>query len=142
MSDTLRGSLEVLNELPVSADAERFLEPDDAAERIRRLAVCHPDIAHCVRVGESEEGRPINGVVLGRGNRHVSLLAGNHADEPVGPDFLRRFVMVVLNSPDEYSALLSAFPIFCDSAHQSRRSVPEPHMAAGLGRIGEAGPGR
>lgn len=112
MSDTLRGSLEVLNELPVSADAERFLEPDDAAERIRRLAVCHPDIAHCVRVGESEEGRPINGVVLGRGNRHVSLLAGNHADEPVGPDFLRRFVMVVLNRPDEYSALLSAFRFF------------------------------
>lgn len=112
MSDVLRGFLETLNELPVSTGAERFLEPDDAAERIRRLAARHPDIAHYVQIGESEEGRPIDGVVMGRGNRHVSLLAGNHADEPVGPDFLRRFVKVVLNRPDACSALLSAFRFF------------------------------
>ena len=112
MSDTLRGSLEALNELPVSTDSEAFLAPDDAAERIRWLAARHPDIAHCVRIGESEEGRLIEGVVLGRGNRHVSLLAGNHADEPVGPDFLRRFVTVVLSHPAECSALLDAFRFF------------------------------
>ncbi len=112
MSDALRGLLEALNELAVSADAERFLEPDDAAERIRRLAARHPDTAQCIRIGESEEGRPIDGVVLGRGNRHVSLLAGNHADEPVGPDFLRRFVTGVLNHPDECTALLDAFRFF------------------------------
>ena len=59
MSDALRGLLETLNELPVSADAERFLAPDDAADRIRRLVARHPDIAHYVQIGESEEGRPI-----------------------------------------------------------------------------------
>lgn len=112
MSDTLRGSLEALNDLPVSADAERFLEPDDAAERIRRLAGRCPDIAHYVRIGESEEGRPIDGVVLGRGDRCVSLLAGNHSDEPVGPDFLRRFAIGALSHPDECSALLDAFRFF------------------------------
>ena len=112
MSDTLRGLLEALNELPVSADAERFLAPDDAAERIRRLAARCPDIAHYVQIGESEDGRPIDGVVLGRGDRHVSLLAGNHSDEPVGPDFLRRFVTVVLSHPDACSALLDAFRFF------------------------------
>ncbi len=112
MSDALRDSLDALNALPVSADAEQFLEPDDAAERIRRMAARHPDTAHCIRIGESEEGRPIDGVVLGRGNRHVSLLAGNHADEPVGPDFLRRFATGMLNHPDECSALLDAFRFF------------------------------
>ena len=112
MSDALRSSLDALNALPVSVDAERFLAPDEAAERIRRLAACHPDIAQFVCIGGSEEGRPIDGVVLGRGNRRVSLLAGNHADEPVGPDFLRRFVTVALNRPDEYGALLDAFRFF------------------------------
>ena len=112
MSDALRVSLDALNDLPVSADAEQFLEADDAAERIRRMAARYPDTAHCIRIGESEEGRPIDGVVLGRGDRHVSLLAGNHADEPVGPDFLRRFVTGVLNHLDEYGALLDAFRFF------------------------------
>ena len=112
MSDTLRDFLEALNELPVSADAERFLEPDDAAEQIRRLAARQPDIADCVQIGESEEGRPIGGIMLGRGNRHVSLLAGNHSDEPVGPDFLRRFVTSVLDRPNACSALLDAFRFF------------------------------
>ncbi len=112
MSDALRLSLDALNDLPVSADAEQFLEPDEAAERIRRLAARHPDTAHCVHLGESEEGRRIDGIVLGRGDRHVSLLAGNHADEPVGPDFLRRFVTGVLDHPEECSALLDAFRFF------------------------------
>ena len=105
-------SLKALNTLPVSADADRFLDPDDAAERIRRAAAEHPGLVRLARLGESEEGRPIDGVVLGRGGLHVSLMAGNHADEPVGPDFLRRFVAAVLDSPDACRPLLDAFRFF------------------------------
>jgi len=40
-------------------------------------------------IGRSEAGRPILGITLGRGARHVSLIAGNHSDEPVGSETLR-----------------------------------------------------
>lgn len=40
-------------------------------------------------LGRSREGRPIGAVRFGRGPRRVSLIAGCHADEPVGPRLLR-----------------------------------------------------
>jgi len=44
------------------------------------------------RIGASREGRPVRGVRVGSGDLRVSLLAGCHADEPVGPRLLRRFL--------------------------------------------------
>lgn len=44
-------------------------------------------------LGHSREGRPIRGYRFGhagRGARRISLVAGCHADEPVGPRLLRR----------------------------------------------------
>ena len=41
-------------------------------------------------LGLSRGGREVLGWVLGRGSRRVSLIAGCHADEPVGPAMLRR----------------------------------------------------
>lgn len=43
-------------------------------------------------IGTSREGRPVRGVRLGDGDFRVSLLAGCHADEPVGPRLLRRLL--------------------------------------------------
>lgn len=40
------------------------------------------------RIGVSREGRPIEALRLGRGAARVSLIAGCHADEPVGPRLL------------------------------------------------------
>jgi hypothetical protein len=40
-------------------------------------------------IGRSREGSTINAFRIGRGPRRVSLLAGCHADEPVGPRLLR-----------------------------------------------------
>ncbi|MEM1271037.1 MAG: M14 family zinc carboxypeptidase [Bacteroidota bacterium] len=40
-------------------------------------------------IGVSEQGRPVEAAILGRGTRKVALLAGAHADEPVGPATLR-----------------------------------------------------
>ena len=42
------------------------------------------------RIGRSRGGRAIRAFRLGRGSRRISLLAGSHADEPVGPRLLRR----------------------------------------------------
>jgi hypothetical protein len=56
----------------------------------------HPDIATFRELGPSEEGAMLYGVRLGTGDRTVSLIAGNHADEPVGPETLRTFVVNAL----------------------------------------------
>ncbi len=40
-------------------------------------------------IGESREGRPVQGFLMGAGQCRVSLLGGCHADEPVGPLLLR-----------------------------------------------------
>lgn len=41
-------------------------------------------------IGYSRENRPIHAAVMGNGNIHISLIGGCHADEPVGPRFLRK----------------------------------------------------
>ena len=36
-------------------------------------------------IGESREGRPLHAYSFGKGSSNVSVIAGCHADEPVGP---------------------------------------------------------
>ena len=43
-------------------------------------------------IGRSRKGAPIHAHTIGSGPLRVSLVAGCHADEPVGPRFLRRLV--------------------------------------------------
>lgn len=50
-------------------------------------------------IGRSREGRSIYGVRLGSGPRRVSLIAGCHADEPVGPRLLRHVVSYLKDLP-------------------------------------------
>ena len=50
-------------------------------------------------IGQSVEGRPIIAHQLGSGPLRVSLIAGCHADEPVGPALLRRFAGLLLTLP-------------------------------------------
>ncbi len=45
-----------------------------------------------LEIGRSQRGRTLHGYRLGRGPLRVSLIAGCHADEPVGPAMLRRLV--------------------------------------------------
>lgn len=42
-------------------------------------------------IGHSRDNRPIHAAVLGQGKIKISLIGGCHADEPVGPRFLRKF---------------------------------------------------
>ncbi len=50
-------------------------------------------------IGFSEERRPIRARVLGDGPRKVFLMAGAHADEPVGPTTLRALVRADHSTP-------------------------------------------
>ena len=52
-------------------------------------------------IGRSREKRPIHAWQLGRGERRVSLLAGCHADEPVGPRLLRHLSSYLAGLPDD-----------------------------------------
>ncbi len=71
----------------------RFRTSDDVFEALRSACEHNPDLATFETIGTSEEGRPIAGVTLGYGPRRVTLVAGAHADEPVGPETLRTFVL-------------------------------------------------
>ncbi len=71
----------------------RFRTSADAFDRMREACAQNPDLATFETIGESEQGRPIAGVTLGYGPRLVTLVAGAHADEPVGPETLRMLVL-------------------------------------------------
>ncbi len=63
-------------------------------------------LATFYQIGQSEEGRPLEAVVMGRGQRSVLLLAGAHADEPVGPETLRWLITEGMRRPDLIQPLL------------------------------------
>lgn len=87
--------------------ADKFETPGKAREVLQSLCASNGAPAEFVELGRSEEDRPIDAVVLGDGPARISLIAGNHSDEPVGPEFLRRFAAQVLAVPASYSDLLS-----------------------------------
>jgi len=72
------------------------------------LAVKHTTISTGRPVGESREGRPILAHRFGTGPVKVSLLGGCHADEPVGPRFLRH-LSAFLSQQSAQSKLISDF---------------------------------
>ncbi len=53
-------------------------------------------------LGHSEAGRPIHGYRLGQGPNKISLIAGCHADEPVGPLFLNRLTAWLQALPPDH----------------------------------------
>ena len=71
-------------------------------------------------IGQSREGRPIHGLRFGSGTRRVSLLAGCHADEPVGPLFLRHLAGYLATRTAE-DPLLEAFE---SDEHRPRDGLP------------------
>lgn len=72
---------------------------------------CQPATAPAryVEIGTSEEGRPIGAVIMGEGPQTVSLMAGAHSDEPVGPETLRTFILEALSRPDVLEDWLKRF---------------------------------
>jgi len=59
-------------------------------------------------LGPSRGGQEFDAYRLGRGPLHVSLIAGCHADEPVGPAMLRRLVSFLSERPSSDPLLAEA----------------------------------
>lgn len=71
----------------------RFRTSDAVEPALERACASNPDIASCETIGHSEAGRPILGFTLGSGPAVVTLVAGAHADEPVGAETLRTLIL-------------------------------------------------
>ena len=78
----------------------RFRTSEDVFDELKTACGANPDLAQFRVIGGSEEGRQIAAVTLGYGPRLVTLVAGAHADEPVGPETLRTFVLEGLAARD------------------------------------------
>jgi hypothetical protein len=75
----------------------------DALEgRFEEIAACDPVAAEeGAEIGRSREGRPLRAFRFGSGPLRLSLVAGCHADEPVGPRLLRRLAAHLADLPAE-----------------------------------------
>jgi predicted deacylase len=89
---------------------DRFADHELRLERLREAADREPCIEYRL-LGASEEGRDIGAVVFGRGSRTATLIAGSHADEPVGSETLMALVREVSRHPDSFRALLNDWRI-------------------------------
>jgi hypothetical protein len=90
-------------------DHPRFRTHGGVRDDLEAACARHPDVAALRELGPSEEGAMLYGVRLGTGSRRVSLIAGNHADEPVGPETLRSFVLNALAKRDKMAPWLRRF---------------------------------
>ncbi|MFP4228105.1 MAG: M14 family zinc carboxypeptidase [Salinivenus sp.] len=90
-------------------DPPSFRLHEEVREPMASACEAHSDVASFYDLGPSEEGRPLYGVVLGHGERTVSLVAGHHADEPVGPETLRCFVLRALANRDKMTPWLRRY---------------------------------
>ncbi|GJM44036.1 MAG: peptidase M14 [Gemmatimonadota bacterium] len=70
-------------------------------EAIRAAGGVGDDPPGAAELGHSREGRPVRGWRFGRGDVRISLVAGCHADEPVGPAFLRTLARALGGRADE-----------------------------------------
>lgn len=87
----------------------QFRDSDALRPLIQQACKDNPDIATYEQIGASEEGRPIDAVVIGKGSRRVSLIAGAHSDEPVGPETLRTLIIEGLKQRDSLAEVFDRF---------------------------------
>jgi hypothetical protein len=86
-----------------------FQATEAVRDRLKAVCAANRKIANFVELGCSAAGRPVDAVVFGTGPQTVSLMAGAHSDEPVGPETLRLFVSTILDQPDNFKDLLSRY---------------------------------
>ena len=129
--------------------AASFRDHETVGASIRDVCAAHADLASFEVLGESEEGRSIYGVVLGKGPRRVSLIAGAHSDEPVGPETLRTFILESLGRREAFAALFEAYRFVIvphinpDGEARNRAWITHwPDLAAYLRHVYRELPGR
>ncbi len=80
-------------------------------EQYNTILAAPAELRHISPIGKSRQQREIHGFYLGSGPVKVSLIAGCHADEPVGPLLLTKFVNY-LHTLSAADALLSDYTWF------------------------------
>ncbi len=135
--------------LPAAPSTVSFRTCASVREDLRNACTNSSAPADHTVIGESEEGRPIDAFRLGDGPHAVSLIAGNHADEPVGPETLRTLVLSTLDAPDAYEALLEHVTFYIvphtnpDGEVRNRTWIDAwPDMGAYLNHVSRELPGR
>lgn len=63
---------------------KRFRLVDELEEASIELAKKYPECVERRRIGESSEGRPINALIIGEGDRTAFLYGFTHPNEPIG----------------------------------------------------------
>ena len=81
----------------------------DSRSKIIKACRNNPGIAKYYYLGKSQQKRVIDAVVLGNGPKTVSLIAGAHSDEPVGPETLRSFILSGIEMKNELAGLFARF---------------------------------
>ncbi len=94
--------------------APRFRTAEERAAALHAAARRAPHCVRIERIGRSEDGRDLLAAVVGTGPHAVSLIAGCHADEPVGPETLTALVEGLAN--EAYAPLLERVR-FCIVPH-------------------------
>lgn len=95
------------NLLPASG--VRFRSVAEARTLIVRACRKNPDVAKYRYLGKSARKRVVDAVILGQGTECISLIAGAHADEPVGPETLRTFILEGIRNKAKLSRLLNEY---------------------------------
>lgn len=90
---------------------DRFRTVGEVRPLLREACREGPDWIRVERIGESEEGRPLDAAILGRGDRRVHLVAGTHSDEPVGPETLRTLILGACRESARLEAFFEAFTV-------------------------------
>lgn len=114
--------------------AVRFYTADtieESVSQIRDAGAISGAFVECGEIGRSVEGRPIWGIRVGDGPRRVSLIAGAHADEPIGP-MTALALARWLSSDGGGKALADEFSFFIcphvnpDGAERNRKWLSDP----------------
>ncbi len=92
-----------------------FRSQEDVNADLWRACATSDGRVEASTIGHSESGRELLGFVAGSGPTKVSLIAGCHSDEPVGPETLR-MVVAALGIDASLSDLLSRYT-FCIVCH-------------------------
>ena len=89
------------------------------------LGVLH--LASMEVIGQSRRGQDLFGITFGTGPRRVSIIAGSHADEPVGPATAQALPLILEESPllEQYTFVVVP-QINPDGADDNRAWFSEP----------------
>lgn len=86
-----------LSQFAVDEGLVRFRNVDELRSHIKDLPRTRVE-----EIGHSREGRPLYGLCFGTGAFPVSIIAGSHADEPVGPMTAQALPLMLAESFPEF----------------------------------------